>query len=126
MNTRQVAEMIARTEYPDPAASEYGPYCRHLGGDRDLHFSHGHDSLRDAHACTAARREGMISRILSGQHSEHTLPLLGADDGECPRCGQTGGEIVCPSCRKTEREPQGEAMRLFAPAPNQITGQMTF
>src|SRR4051812_25912352 len=46
------------------------------------------------------------------------------DSGECPRCGQTGGETVCPGCRKIEREPQGEAMRLFAPAPTRITGQM--
>lgn len=47
------------------------------------------------------------------------------DSGECPRCGQRGGETVCPPCRKLEREPQGETVRLFEPAPTQLEGQLT-
>jgi hypothetical protein len=45
----------------------------------------------------------------------------------CPRCGQTGtmcGE-VCMNCRKLDRKPQGEVVRLFTPAPNQIPGQLS-
>jgi hypothetical protein len=44
----------------------------------------------------------------------------------CPRCGQTGamcGE-VCITCRAVDREPQGETVRLFEPAPTQIPGQL--
>jgi ribosomal protein S27AE len=53
---------------------------------------------------------------------------------ECDRCGQLTAyhpdehfyeDVVCGSCREAERRPQGEAMRLFAPAPNQIPGQMS-
>jgi hypothetical protein len=32
---------------------------------------------------------------------------------------------VCPSCQQREHQPQGEAMRLFSPAPNQLAGQMS-
>ena len=40
------------------------------------------------------------------------------------RCGQlSGDERVCDSCRDLEREPQGETVRLFQPAPAQIPGQ---
>lgn len=51
---------------------------------------------------------------------------------KCERCGQVAiatirdGSLVCEPCRSLEREPQGEAMRLFAPAPNQTPGQLTF
>lgn len=59
----------------------------------------------------------------------------------CERCGQScvtveqdgyswpmlrTGAIVCLSCQDRERDPQGEAVRLFTPAPNQIQGQMSF
>jgi hypothetical protein len=47
---------------------------------------------------------------------------------DCVRCGQVvitrQDPPICQTCRKLEREPQGEAMRLFAPAPNQIPGQL--
>ena len=45
---------------------------------------------------------------------------------ECPRCGQTSATIgeVCDSCRAADRQPQGEAVRLFAPAPAVMPGQM--
>lgn len=36
---------------------------------------------------------------------------------ECPR--------VCDVCRSAALEPQGEAVRLFEPAPTQMAGQMT-
>jgi hypothetical protein len=54
---------------------------------------------------------------------------------ECVYCGQTAnakpcdchGERppfgICDSCREREREPQGEAVRLFTPAPAQMPGQ---
>lgn len=45
----------------------------------------------------------------------------------CHRCGQWAmldGDR-CEPCRKLEREPQGEAVRLFEPAPTQMPGQMT-
>lgn len=45
----------------------------------------------------------------------------------CPRCGQiviTHADVVrCATCAELERRPQGESMRLFAPAPAQLEGQ---
>jgi hypothetical protein len=32
---------------------------------------------------------------------------------------------LCEPCKSKLYEPQGEPMRLFAPAPNQIPGQMS-
>jgi hypothetical protein len=45
----------------------------------------------------------------------------------CPRCGQTtvAEAEVCASCREADRQPQGESVRLFTPAPNQISGQLS-
>jgi hypothetical protein len=48
---------------------------------------------------------------------------------ECVRCGQVvitrHDPPVCQTCRKLERrEAEGESMRLFEPAPTQITGQL--
>jgi hypothetical protein len=52
-------------------------------------------------------------------------------DGACYRCGQmtpgyarTFGE--CAKCREADRAPQGEAVRLFTPAPAQLPGQEFF
>lgn len=50
----------------------------------------------------------------------------------CTRCGQTvitRAEVpMCATCKtitaRQDAAPQGEAMRLFAPAPTQIEGQM--
>jgi hypothetical protein len=56
------------------------------------------------------------------------------DTWPCARCGQEAimdestdcaEAHVCESCRAKDCERQGEAMRLFAPAPNQIPGQMS-
>jgi hypothetical protein len=46
----------------------------------------------------------------------------------CPRCGQSvigHSDSVCMKCRAVDREPQGETVRLFEPAPNQLPGQLT-
>jgi hypothetical protein len=49
---------------------------------------------------------------------------------ECARgCGQRlgvepDGAAVCPACRALEAMPQGEAVRLFEPAPAQLAGQL--
>jgi hypothetical protein len=47
----------------------------------------------------------------------------------CFRCGQVKPDPrpygLCDPCKSAEREPQGEAMRLFSPAPNQLAGQLT-
>jgi hypothetical protein len=58
---------------------------------------------------------------------------------DCPRCGQTVASdrdpllfvvnhvpMVCDSCRERDREPQGETVRLFTPAPAQMPGQTVF
>jgi len=59
----------------------------------------------------------------------------------CRRCGQVMavcdkcpvsvnakscpcGRALCAACDAFDREPQGEAMRLFVPAPSQIPGQL--
>ena len=50
----------------------------------------------------------------------------------CPVCGiltLTAADdfpTVCEGCQDRARESQGEAMRLFAPAPSQIPGQLGF
>jgi hypothetical protein len=47
---------------------------------------------------------------------------------ECPRCGQrTAAEVVrvCSACRTGDRQPQGETVRLFEPAPNVMPGQLS-
>lgn len=53
----------------------------------------------------------------------------------CAPCGQVTlvsershmlAAFVCESCQSADREPQGEAVRLFEPAPTQITGQLSF
>jgi hypothetical protein len=49
---------------------------------------------------------------------------------DCTRCGQVvitrAAVPLCATCRKLERAPQGEAVRLFTPAPNQMPGQLSF
>jgi hypothetical protein len=58
---------------------------------------------------------------------------------ECKRCGALAAFVeptradfwnaplgVCESCRDRERQPQGEAVRLFTPAPAQMPGQLGF
>jgi hypothetical protein len=48
----------------------------------------------------------------------------------CSRCGQTvitRAEVpLCATCRAVERQPQGESVRLFNPAPAQMPGQLGF
>ena len=45
---------------------------------------------------------------------------------ECQRCGQlSGDDRVCDACRAQDREPQGETVRLFQPAPTQMPGEAT-
>jgi DnaJ-class molecular chaperone len=48
---------------------------------------------------------------------------------ECHRCGQRlavppAAARICEPCRGLERQPQGEAVRLFTPAPTEIPGQL--
>lgn len=48
---------------------------------------------------------------------------------QCAQCGQTvitrQDPPICQTCRKLDRAPQGEAVRLFQPAPTQLPGQLT-
>jgi hypothetical protein len=45
----------------------------------------------------------------------------------CPRCGQLSDAAgPCATCRAVDREPQGETVRLFEPAPAQMPGQVPF
>lgn len=55
-------------------------------------------------------------------------------DHSCARCGQSalegrtvayapGEGFVCNVCLAADRAPQGEAVRLFTPAPAQLPGQ---
>jgi hypothetical protein len=58
---------------------------------------------------------------------------------DCPRCGQTVASDrdphliveeriprVCDTCLTRDREPQGERVRLFTPAPAVMPGQLGF
>ena len=41
----------------------------------------------------------------------------------CDRCGQMSDAAgICATCRAVEREPQGETVRLFEPAPAPMPG----
>jgi hypothetical protein len=64
--------------------------------------------------------EGCVCRDCAGELYVHD---------ECPSCHQTRyryhGEPQCVVCDYLAAQPQGEAMRLFTPAPTQIQGQMT-
>lgn len=63
-----------------------------------------------------------------------SLPVycLPCETTVCVRCGQFGADsrvdfsAVCNACRESEREPQGEAVRLFTPAPAVMPGQLGF
>jgi hypothetical protein len=49
----------------------------------------------------------------------------------CFECGQSfwrypDHALKCESCREADRAPQGEAVRLFTPAPAQLPGQEFF
>jgi hypothetical protein len=42
----------------------------------------------------------------------------------CSRCGQLSDAAgTCRACREADRAPQGEAVRLFTPAPATMPGQ---
>jgi hypothetical protein len=46
----------------------------------------------------------------------------------CVKCGQltlTSADPLCDQCYDALREPQGESMRLFTPAPTQLDGQLS-
>jgi hypothetical protein len=57
-----------------------------------------------------------------------SCPECRNDFHPCVRCGQTvitrDDVPRCETCKRLERAPQGEATRLFTPAPNQIPGQL--
>lgn len=94
------------------------------------------------HALDSAHRDGCEDRI-NGEpvsvwpwddHPDLTASYMDGYEGramahECERCGQAGivriRPNVCDSCKAKERAPQGEVVRLFAPAPTQIPGQLT-
>jgi hypothetical protein len=72
-------------------------------------------------------RCGCAARV-GAHHSAHCVQCFTTfrTDIACPSCGQLGRDTVCDSCRTTAREPQGEAVRLFEPAPTQLDGQLAF
>jgi hypothetical protein len=55
---------------------------------------------------------------------------MSTDFKDCTRCGQTvitRAEVpICRTCRAIEARPQGERVRLFEPAPEQLPGQLGF
>lgn len=61
-------------------------------------------------------------------NAEFACPECTSHFHSCARCGQVvitrADPPICETCRKVEREPQGEAVRLFTPAPAQIAGQL--
>jgi hypothetical protein len=47
----------------------------------------------------------------------------------CVKCGQltlTSADPLCDQCYESARQPQGETVRLFEPAPAQLQGELTF
>jgi hypothetical protein len=58
-----------------------------------------------------------------------TLPLTNYPV-VCEECGQIAvceikaAALICPPCRDLTRAPQGEAVRLFTPAPARLPGQL--
>jgi hypothetical protein len=75
-------------------------------------------SYAPGHPCAHPARYGHGSVVWScGCGQLHAVHLAG-DGSQVP-------PNLCPSCKAKAREPQGEAMRLFSPAPNQLAGQLT-
>jgi predicted RNA-binding Zn-ribbon protein involved in translation (DUF1610 family) len=76
-----------------------------------------------------ALRANVSGKVASGE-AEPVVEIKPAADHfhPCSRCGQTvitrADPPVCETCRRLERRSQGETVRLFEPAPNQIPGQL--
>jgi hypothetical protein len=69
-------------------------------------------------------------RLVTDEQEWDLACEFNAFEGACFKCGQTKHDPrpfhLCDSCREAERQPQGEVVRLFTPAPNQIPGQLSF
>lgn len=59
-------------------------------------------------------------------YSEGALRGFNAENARREAAGRQPFRCVCEPCRKIEREPQGESVKLFEPAPNQMPGQLAF
>ena len=65
--TRDAAEELARSEYPDPRRGDRHWLVTSRGADADYHLRAMHDRRADADADTAARRADLVARILDGR-----------------------------------------------------------
>lgn len=68
---------------------------------------------------TTAYMDGYNGRD-TAHHAQYGRP--------CAKCGRvtlSSGDPFCVPCEAAARQPQGEPMRLFTPAPTQIAGQLT-
>jgi hypothetical protein len=57
-------------------------------------------------------------------YSEGALRGFQAENARREAAGREPFPSICEPCRRLDRQPQGESMRLFTPAPNQIPGQL--
>lgn len=57
-------------------------------------------------------------------YSEGALRGADAENARRVAAGREPFARVCDSCRALDRAPQGEAVRLFIPAPAQTPGQL--
>jgi hypothetical protein len=78
------------------------------------------------------RGDGLCDECRSRSHADRAPIHARYGHGAYPyvcRCGQhavaleAGAPRVCDACRDLARAPQGEAVRLFTPAPAQLPGQ---
>jgi hypothetical protein len=73
----------------------------------------------DVAAVLHVERVDTARASIAAEHGPQLMP------GQCPRCAQMSDVAgVCQACRGLERVPQGEAVRLFTPAPTEIPGQL--
>jgi hypothetical protein len=67
---------------------------------------------------------GFLRAEHGGPDTYGHITLYVCEASACPRCGQMSDRASrCGVCKALEREPQGEAVRLFEPAPAQLEGQ---
>jgi hypothetical protein len=102
----------------------YGPAWHVVALDGSPRISFGWSADNE----TAARKFAAWWNVDHEPVRAEPVTRPGNDFRECVRCGQTvitrDDVPRCETCQRLERQPQGEATRLFTPAPNQIPGQL--
>lgn len=86
----------------------------------------------DPNCANCGKPHGLVMADLLEDDPALPAYCLACEGTVCDDCGQFGSKILlhhgryCEPCASRYRQPQGESMRLFEPAPTQIPGQLGF